>query len=110
MAIGVRQALILRALKDRPEIAYAGGVHEVIYAKTAGRVIITSDAVCQVFKTLQVRGLIVQVAMPLDAQLARRGRRGGPRKFYGLTEAGEAELKTVDKIISIFRDRDWRPV
>lgn len=100
--------MIMRALRDHPDRAYAGGVHGVVYEMTGKKVIITSNVVCQVFKTLQVRGLIERAETPPEAELARRGRRGGPRKFYRLTDAGHAEMVTVDKIVALFKEREWR--
>jgi DNA-binding PadR family transcriptional regulator len=108
MAIGVRQAMILQALRDNPESGYAGGLHEMIYKRTSRKVIITSDTICQVFKTLLVRRLIEQTEPPENAQVTARARRGAPRKFYKLTEAGHAEMELVNKVVALFEEREWR--
>jgi DNA-binding PadR family transcriptional regulator len=107
MSIGIRQIMILHAMSIRPNSSYSGGVQEVIYEMTDKKVNITSDTVCAVFKTLQVRGLIVrtELANPVEKS---RGQRGAPRKFYKLTKDGEQALKDVESVIAMYRERGWK--
>jgi DNA-binding MarR family transcriptional regulator len=99
--------MILMAIRSHPERAYAGGVHEVVREMTKNKVLLTSNTVSSVFMTLIVRGLIER-SHPPEYQKLGRERRGSPRKYFKMTEAGEAEIEEIAKIIDMLREREWK--